>query len=376
MLIGALTGLLLSISKLSAVFSFMRAFPRLVSDNYAVTPWMGFVGLMLQLLGTMNLVPLLALARLDINLLPKFLNFATGANYGYWEFDMSLSPVVFAIILIGINRFFHAPIKYSKKYFQKNNRLPILFFIFSLWLSIEFTLATGWFYPILQKLPLLSSLHVNARFAAAFLFPIAFIAAWLVNSLTKHIPTKNSTLIFLLINVLTLLPLGTYFAFSADLQARIYDLTSSNQIYQTIQNGKVFEITGITNHGSNTDSLAYGLSNLDLYEPIFGYNLEKFQPEIVPGSIWIEKNGYFNMTNPLGFVLPENDAAHPFERFKITDRDKLTQFAKYHQPAWDLPLYQIISNWISGIALLIVTIFLFAYLLQTILFHFKILKSQ
>ena len=373
-LLGGVVGLLISASKLSAVYSFMRAFPRFATDSYLVSAWTGFFGLILQLLGTMNLVPLLTIARIDINLLPKFLTFTTGAPYGYWEFDMSLSPIIFLLILAGCIRFFHAPKIYAKKYFAGKN-LPAFFcLIFFLWVALEFTLATGLIYPILQKLPILSSLHVNPRFAAAFLFPIAFIAAWLYNTFSKQWSNKKAKMLFLSINLLTLIPLLTYFSFSDDIQIRIYDLTLSDQIYQSIRKGESFQVTGISKVGSNTDAIMNGLSNLDLYDPIFGYALEKFHPEIHPGPIWKKSNGYFNMTNPAGFVFPEVNDSYPFERFKLADREKMEKFSHYKQPAWIFPAYQIVCNWISLISFVLVLFFLGLHGIQYLLTFIKIKK--
>lgn len=355
---GGLIGLLLSASKLSAVYSFMRFFPRLLADVYSVNSLSGIFGIALQLLGTMNLVPLFAIGRLDPNMLPFYLIRATGATYGYWEFDISMSPVVFGIILAGMNQLFHAPRKYFKKYTSNKKWIAALLFIFFTWLCVEFTLAAGWFYPYLRQLPILSSLHVNARFAAAFLFPIALLAAVIYNSWARKWPEKKSTILFILLNLLTLLPLSTYFMFKEDLQWRVYDISPSMNIYQSIRAGEKFEVTAIGDKESNTQALQQGLSNLHLYNPIFGYSLENFHPEIKVGSVWDVSDGYFNMTNPSGYVFPESNNTRPFERIRVEDREKLLAFANYYQPDWEIPMYQRVCNWISALTFAFVVFFL------------------
>jgi hypothetical protein len=299
-------------------------------------------------------------------MLPYYLVHATGGMYGYWEFDMSMSPIVFGILLAGLNQALHAPRKYFKRYTSDKKWIALLSFIFFAWIGVEFTLATGWFYLHLRQLPILSSLHVNARFAAAFLFPLALIAAVIYNSWTKYWSEKKSTQIFILINILTLLPLSTYFMFSEDLQGRIYDISASSGIYQTIQAGDKLEVTGISDKESNTQALQNGQSNLSLYDPIFGYFLENFHPEIKPGSIWSITDGYFNMTNPSGYVFPESNNTRPFERIRIQDREKLEAFANYHQPDWEIPLYQKVCDWISVLTLAIVALLLSFYSFRAI----------
>jgi hypothetical protein len=230
LLAGGVIALLMSASKLSAVYSFMRFFPRQIADTYSVNLFTGIFGIALQLLGTMNLVPLFSIAKMDPNLLPNYLVSATGAHYGYWEFDMSMSPVVFGILIAGIDKFLHAPRKYIKKYTSDKKWVAWLLFILFIWLGVEFTLAKGWFYLHLRQLPILSSMHVNARFAAAFLFPMALLAAVVYDSWTRKWSDKKSTFIFILVNLLTLLSLSIYFMFRDDLQGRIYDITASTNI--------------------------------------------------------------------------------------------------------------------------------------------------
>jgi hypothetical protein len=338
-----------------------------MADVYSVNTLSAIFGIFLQLLGTMNLVPLFAIARLDPNLLPPYLAYATGATYGYWEFDMSLSPVVFGILLAGINKFFHAPHNYFTRVTSNKKWIAVLCFIFFTWLTVEFTLATGLFYPYLRQLPILSSMRANARIAAAFLFPLALLAAVIYNSFSKKWSQKKSASLFILANILTLLPLSTYFIFTKDIQGRIYDVSASTPIYQSILAGKIFEVTAISTQESNTQALQRGESNLELYEPIFGYFLENFRPEIKAGSIWDVSDGYFNMTNPSGYVFPESNYTRPFERIRIQDRDKLQAFAKYGQPEWEIPVYQSVCNWISGLSLVFAVLFLGAYSLQVLL---------
>jgi hypothetical protein len=363
---GGMIGLLLSASKLSAVYSFMRFFPRLSTDAYSVNSFSGIFGIVLQLLGTMNLIPFFSIARLGLNMLPLFMVYVTGATYGYWEFDMSMSPVVFGIILFGINKFFHAPRRYFKKYTSNKKWIAVLLFICSAWLCVEFTLASGWFYLHLRQLPILSSLHVNARYAAAFLFPLSLIAAVIYNSWTKEWSPKKSTFIFILVNIITLLPLSAFLMFKDDMQARYYDITASTTIYQSIRAGEKFEVTAVRDQVSNTQSVQVGVSNLSLYDPIFGYGLENFHPEIKAGSIWDVSDGYYNMTNPSGYVFPESNNTRPFERIRVQDREELVSFANYLQSEWKIPVYQRVCNWISTLTLAFVVFFLCVYSFQVL----------
>jgi len=351
--VGGLVGLAMSASKVAAVFAFMRFFPRQITDYYPNTGILkGLFGIALQLFGTMNLAPLLKLIGSHLTLLPNYMISVTGAQYGYWEFDMSMSPVVFGIVIIGIYSFLRKPKKYPNLFAVKIKWIAWILLIFFIWLTIEFTLAKGFMYPLLQKLPILSSLHVNPRFAAAFLFPLALSAAVIYNGWAAKWSGRKSVHLFLAVNLLTLIPLSTYFMIKTDLQDRSYDVTKSQEIYSLIRSGDNLTITGIVSDVENTDALLLHQSNLQTYEPIFGYQLESFHPEIVPGSFWAISDGYYNMTNPSGYVFPELNGTRPFERIPVSEKDKLEAFASHKQPNWKIPLYQRILDWFSGLTVL------------------------
>jgi hypothetical protein len=202
---------------------------------------------------------------------------------------------------------------------------------------------------------------VNPRFASAFLFPLALSAAVIYNGWAAKWSGRKSVLLFLAVNLLTLIPLSTYFTIKTDLQDRSYDVTESQEIYSLIRSGDNLTITGIVSGVENTDALLLHRSNLQPYEPIFGYQLENFHPEIKPGSIWDISDGYYNMTNPAGYVFPEINGSRPFERIPVSERDKLEAFANHRQPDWKIPLYQQVLDWVSGLAFVFVVAALGGY---------------
>ncbi len=353
LILGGAIGLLISASKLAAVFSFMRFFPRTISDHYATTRLLGLYGLALQLLGTMNLAPLFQIAGLSPDSVPNYIRTVTGAHYNYWEMDMSITPVVFLLLLVGIGIVFRHPKKYLSELLAGHKKTALIFLVLFVWVAVEFTLARGKIYPLLQRLPILNSLHVNVRFAAAFIFPLAFAATLIYNKWIGDQPPRKSFLIFVVVNILAVLPLGAYFLFKSDLDHRYYDASGGQKFFEQMQTGESLDVTDIGLQTDNTEALLSHSSNLDLYEPVFGYRLEYFHPEITPGSIWNISDGYFNMTNPTGYVYPEINGNRPFERFQIKDKDMLALFAKHIQPDWKIPTYQHVLDWISGSAFIL-----------------------
>lgn len=347
--------LLISLSKISAVYSFMRFFPRQIADTYEASILNGILAIFMQLLGTMNLLPIFKLIGADPNQLQEYIIAISKANeFGWWEFDMSLSPAVFGILIIGMFGFLGKAKKKVKASLAERKWIAWVLFFFFTWLTIEFTLSKGLIYPLLQKLPIMSSLHVNLRFAAAFILPLVLLAAFIYDGWISRW-TKNETIsIFLMLNILTLSSMNSFFMIKSDLQDRVYDATLSEKVYSIIRLGDPMTITGIVDSEDEMVALQLHESNLKPYEPVFGYDLENFHLEIHSGSIWDISDGYYNMTNPSSYVFPGNNDTRAFERIPISEKDKLEVFASHKQPGWKIPIYQRISDWVSGVSFVIV----------------------
>lgn len=369
--IGASIALVVSASKLAAVYAFMRFFPRQIADSYHTSFIQGLFGIFMQLLGTMTLAPLLKIVGLNPGQLTSYMIQVTGAVYGYWEFDMSVTPVVFGILIIGGYSILRKPKKYSELFKANKKWIAwILFFFFS-WLTIEFTLGKGLIYPYLQHLPILSSLHVNPRFAVAFILPLALCAALFYDKWTTKWSSRKALSIFLLMDLAALLPLAIYFMIHTDLQYRAYDMTASQKILKAIQSGNDFTVTGIVPMTDNTQALLLHESNLGPYDPVFGYQLENFHPEIHVGSIWDISDGYYNMTNPSGYVFPEINGTRPFERIKVGDEENLKAFVAHRLPNWKIPLYQQILDLVSGLTFIAVAGVLLIIAVRQLVVHIQ-----
>ena len=377
-LLGGLAGLLMSASKLAAIFSFMRFFPRLITDNVPTNPWLGLLSVIVQLLGTMNLLPLSLIAGKTPLILRNIVCSIGGISlngyyFSYWEFDMSISPIVFGILIIALTKAIHSPRKYLAKLRMNYRWLALIAFGFSIVLCLQLIIAQGVLFEAARHLPVLGSLHVNQRFSAALIFPLTLVASLCLNKLLPQFSNRKGTWVFILLDLLTILPLGTYLMFIPDPIDRTYDITLSSSVFSEIRAGNIFKITDIGLSPDNTQALATHTSNLRLYDPIFGYSLENFHPEAKPGSVWDISGGYYNMTDPTGYVFPEINASRPFARIPISPsgKDQLDAFVNHQIPDWKIPISQQILDWVSLISSIAVSLCFSGYLLQQLLKSFK-----
>jgi hypothetical protein len=143
----------------------------------------------------------------------------------------------------------------------------------------------------------------------------------------------------------------TYFALSAEVHVRVFDVSVLNAMQRDILQGKISAVETIENIDGRL-GFTPKASSIRAYEPMFGYLLEQFKPQTKLGEIRRVEDGYFNMTNPASLVYPEINQTFPFERIKETDRKNLDTFLNRGQPSWKVPMPQKLLNWISVISIM------------------------
>jgi hypothetical protein len=352
--LGGLLALAVTLSKLYAVNSFMRFFPRDMPDHYSVplllAPW----GLFLQLLGVMGLAPLFTLTGTRMTVIRSLLQAYTGSAAGLWELDLALSPVIWILLGGGLAALLwkFATQRLAVLPRRKGFWVALGLFILAVEIALEFTFARGLFYPVLRQLPFLRALHVNPRFGSAFLLPLALLGAWIFSRWSAAWSQNRLLAVFLPLNLLVLASLGAYELIPLDaLQQRTYDISGLIEIYDRINAGETFPIENV---GDVTDQRVFDqqTSNLKPYEVLFGYDLRTFTPQLVPGPAREIRNGAFNLTNPAALVYPEANQAIPWSRIPASQRAQLEDFLAHRQPDWPISTEQKAANWVSLAALI------------------------
>lgn len=349
--IGLFIAVCVSASKLSAVFSFMRFFPRFISDVYGKTYVQGLAGMGLQLVGAFVIIPYYLLTGRNLREIPHFFEIKTGKlNYGMWETDISISPSILLLLAAGvISLAFH--VRRGHIRFSKEKFIGAMFLFLGIWLTTDFILAQGRLYEIVKPLPIISSLHVNGRFTSAFIFPLSFLGTIIFNSLFKK--RRNASLApFLLLNCLAILAIFVYLPLDRTFHRRNFKITPSLEIYTQIEQGQDFSVREISDV-EDQQVLANRVSNLyEMDEALFGYKLEYFKPNLREGSVFEIIDGYFNITNPASYVFPEENNLKPFERFRVDQRTELEKFVNRKQLDLEISVSQKVSNFINLVALI------------------------
>jgi hypothetical protein len=335
--------------KIAATLALMRHFPRAIHDIYEVSALEAAVGLVAQLFGVMTVTPLLVVTGMDIDLVPAALWKLTGADrrYGMWELDTGVPIVVVVGVGVALGRIAMAAGREPRRVRTSLDTTGILLLAAFAWIVIELTLARGIVFAALKQLPVLSSLHVNHRFAAVFILPLILTAG--VEFDRWRSSARLRALLPVLLLVAALSPL-TYIAFPRRIHYRSFDAAPSIGVAEDIRHGAALPIERIDDLDDEA-TFANGASSLKPYEPMFGYNLDTFTPTTWIGRIDEVRDGRFNLTNPSSLVYPELNGVAPFERIAAGDRVSLEIFAARGQPAWRVPVWQRALNWAAVAAL-------------------------
>ncbi len=348
LVMGAGLALLLSGSKLYAVFALMRFFSREVMSIYDAPLLQKVTGIFFQLVGVSLIVPLRLLQGRDPNAIRDYLAARTGIVSSLWELDSAVSGL--AVIILGAGLAWHAwrSIRSRGRITKQQAAVASIFALVALAL-IQYIVTEGPVFDFLKSLPLFRSMHVNIRNTSAFILPICLGAAYYLNEFFRRTRARQKS-ILLTLNMLALIALFPYLVISPQLHLRFVEIKPLREVYWQMRAGETFPIQKI---GDDLDieAIDRNASSLFIYEPIFGYELEYFHPLVVPGSIYLQDGEYLNMTNPASLVYPEENGLTPFERFKVSERDKLEQFANRRQPYFKMPFMQHVLNIVSAAAL-------------------------
>jgi hypothetical protein len=341
-------GLCISISKLLAMQSFLHYFPRVLAAHYAISPAKAITGLLFELF----FAPFAVLFQ---NIpVDHILRRMTGAEYGLWEMDAGLSPIVLFIFCAGLILVKDNPFRRLAGYlFASPRRICALLTLCIVGLlSVEFTVARGFPYTFIKTLPFFSSLHANTRNAAIFIVPIVMSAIFIRQWLEKS-GMGGRILNPWLLSLCSIVIFAAYVSVPPRFGHLKVDANMLTQCWKIIRMApdslvckRIMEIRDDRVFIEPASSLFPNL-------PIMGYELEYFKPEIHPGPVADTNSGYFNLTNPASLVYPKENNLRQFERISPGDKENFVKFINNRQTTWKRPHYQYVADKVSLVSFIL-----------------------
>lgn len=93
------------------------------------------------------------------------------------------------------------------------------------------------------------------------------------------------------------------------------------------------------------DTIVGDISQAFCYNPIFGYNLEKFSAAgLKSGAALREQDGYLNIKNPACYVFPVENGCKPGDRFRADQIEAARAFIEYRPYPFNISAAQKIAN--------------------------------
>jgi hypothetical protein len=357
---AALIALALCASKLVASLSFMSYFQR---SDYLLPGVEGFFKAVGLIFSGLFLFPM----HLEQIVIPKLKNQQWPLDATEWDYGVTFFPLLI-IILISVVRLFSSakPSNHTKR-----SPLALILLIVILMIPLVLNIYTPQWNAILKQIPLIKSSSSLIRW---WLIYIPVVIVYAVVSLERCDFLKNIKTQIVIIGVLSIFQLNAlkygfyYTGMYYDLPGYRPDAIIASYRH-TASDGEIPKIEHIVDLGETNgytltrfnanDFIAFGGSSIQCYNPIFGYKLEHFPLKTLHvGSIYQQSQGELNIKNPACYVFPTENHCAPGAHFRVAEKPQAEAFAQYKPFSFAISQQQKVANWVTQLALLLVTGFL------------------
>lgn len=320
-LAGILT-LLVCFSRLVAVLSFMKYFPR--EEGYSKM-WESTNVFSFMIKSFWSLFP-------TRDTIPGF-------GWDIHEKFMFLSPIVWIGLLLSLFLVFK-----MKDWIFQNIKKSLILFIYSLFTVLFLTqLVQGHGFLVDQflQLPVIRSLRVASRFLFIFSIFISILSVISLSVFSSRLKDRWQKMIPLIAIILTIFPIGTgWYAvrhrlfLNENYTLRIQQINSLQLIHY--QDLPVTEIKD-----GNTDFVRSGNKcHIELLRKSYPLPLQV-------GAAKQDLNGTFNLMNPACYQYPEENNCLPGDRIKLDDEENFENFTHGRPTTWKLSLLQQVADYTS-----------------------------
>lgn len=358
-LIAAVAALGLSAAKLAATLAFLGNFSR---SDYSLPGAPSLWGELQLLFNILFISP----ANIADRALHWFAEMQWALERQEWEYGITLIPLL--IIVAGVS----LTLKRNHKSLPSMNVkkwlwLMLLGCILILPLALNFFTA-DW-NAFLKQLPAIKSSSNLLRWFLIYI-PVVILAAALTFDRISLLASHRYAVLLVALAALIALngfkDRGFYQTqnYRADTIVNAWQAASTNDKPAHIEYiGAVVDANQrIIQSDTNNDLIATGTSALVCYNPMFGYQMEKFPVKSLhPGPIMDEAGGRLNIKNPACYLYPQENSCTPGDHFTLDQRKAARDFANYQPFQFKVSTTQQLANWITkGTLTLLVLLFVVA----------------
>jgi hypothetical protein len=323
---GLIVGCVLSASKIEAARTLMRAHPRIAHFDHALTISESARLLYVQLADPLAPRPL---------------------NWGIWEYDCSLSPMVWPGIILAL--VFLAlkirPFSASAPIKSANNACALAALLFSAYLLLSFSTGEAAWLPWLRRLPIVHQMRLNMRFTAALILPFCLVSAMGYAALEPRASRSNSFGI-------ALVALAVLFSFYAAVRmtpaaAEMMSFDGSNvaPFFERIMSGAAITVQRIGERGSDDfEAMVRGEANPACYTAIWAHVPAN---ALHAGPVNEITRGAYNLINPSCYWFPRQNGCKAGALVAAGDRENFENLLAHRNPDWNISSAQRSANILS-----------------------------
>ncbi|HJO77119.1 MAG TPA: hypothetical protein QF874_00575, partial [Pelagibacteraceae bacterium] len=343
-------GILISLSKITAVLFFLNNFPR----HYPPTEFVSFFSFFKTFFLSFFIKPNEEYFNENITSMFPF-------GVHEMEYGLSVVPLIILFFIFFLR-------KNSIKFNYYNTRflfLVITIFSIPIFMNINFINQ----YELIEKIPILKSTWVRFRWMSIYIIPIIILSGLVIKNLNFNISQKKYLAIFM---VFVLLIQNFARDKSWHFNDQKYFTKNAIDFSLKIKTEKISEIIGpaviMDQFGEpkkinyKNDLFFFSYSPILCYQPMFGYGLENLNmKKIVFNSKRLlkdnsymlysdkldKKDGHFMFFNPSCFLFPKENNCLPGDTFKVSEKEKLVKFANYKKFEFKKNKFQKVANYVS-----------------------------
>ena len=290
------------------------------------------------------------------------------------EYGITFIPLfIFLLFLLNFKKFF------KLQNFNKVFLFSLGIFVLPIFLNINlFNFQSFW-----NSIPIIGSSWVQVRWSAIYIIPLIFFTVIILEKLNF-----NKYKILIIIPLFFAIFFQNIYRDKSYYNSQLYDPKDMVELSQKLNNTNFvenFSINGyatvvnkddqiILNNLKRNDYFAFNLSSAYCYQPLFGYNLEKFpnnnilfnkkvklspERDLIIGELNnTNDKKKFNFFNPSCFLFPNENNCLPGDLFDKTKEKNLENFLNYKKFDFRKNIVQNISDYLSLFSLIMVIIFL------------------
>lgn len=337
---GASIALACSASKLVAIWSLMRFFPRHLPFFQFAPGSSSLLFLIKAFFGfpqSSELYP--------INQYPFYIH----------EYDIFLSP----ILLIGLTASFW--LFFRRLRLGRITATTLFLLIYSIGLVFFFAhLARGfgWLDTFLQQLPIFSSMRVTTRFLYIPSIALSVAGVWGLAQISQQ-KERTIAMIASLVTVGAVLLAHRTSINPAELSLTL-DYKGLQQNMVTVPDYLQKPVSRVEDllaqHYSDLGHFFIGSTGSSCQESLI--DSPNFPHTLRTGPVALTQSGAFNIYNPACFSYPEANHCQPGDRILVTDQANFEAFVLGQKPTWRRSIWQHIGDSLSALSLCAATLYL------------------